>query len=165
MAIGHLLEDLVGKIFQHKTGLNIYQVKKMFYHPKYPFMLADIDSFVTLPDGSTALLELKTTNYNARDKWWTDKKEIVPSYYEAQGRHYMSVMDIDRIFYCCLYGNNLNEVIIRELKRDLAYERGNDFPQNMNSGRIMYRPRCRHHTRKTEIPMLKSARTAAGSPR
>ncbi len=34
----------------------------------------------------------------------------------------MSVMDIDRIFYCCLYGNNLNEVIIRELKRDLAYE-------------------------------------------
>ena len=30
MAIGHLLEDLVGKIFQHKTGLNIYQVKKMF---------------------------------------------------------------------------------------------------------------------------------------
>lgn len=122
MAIGHLLEDLVGKIFQHKTGLNIYQVKKMFYHPKYPFMLADIDSFVTLPDGSTALLELKTTNYNARDKWWTDKKEIVPSYYEAQGRHYMSVMDIDRIFYCCLYGNNLNEVIIRELKRDLAYE-------------------------------------------
>ena len=31
-------------------------------------------------------------------------------------------MDLDRIFYCCLYGNNLNEVIIRELKRDLAYE-------------------------------------------
>ena len=34
MAIGHLLEDLVGKIFQHKTGLNIYQVKKMFNQPK-----------------------------------------------------------------------------------------------------------------------------------
>lgn len=122
MSIGHLLEDLVGKIFQYKTGLEIYQIKKMFYHPKYPFMLADIDYFATLPDGTTALLELKTTNYNARSKWWLDKQEIVPSYYEAQGRHYMSVMDIDRIFYCCLYGNNLNEVIIRELKRDLAYE-------------------------------------------
>lgn len=122
MSMGHLLEDLVGKIFQHKTGFKIYQIKKMFYHPKYPFMLADIDYFVTLPDGSTALLELKTTNYNARGKWWLDKQEIVPAYYEAQGRHYMSVMDIDRIFYCCLYGNNVNEVIIRELKRDLAYE-------------------------------------------
>lgn len=122
MSMGHLLEELVGKIFQHKTGFKIYQVKKMFYHPKYPFMLADIDSFVTLPDGSTALLELKTTNYNARGKWWLDKQEIVPAYYEAQGRHYMSVMDIDRIFYCCLYGNNLNEVVIRELKRDFAYE-------------------------------------------
>ena len=122
MSMGHLLEDLVGKIFQHKTGFEIYQIKKMFYHPKYPFMLADIDYFVTLPDGSTALLELKTTNYNARGKWWLDKQEIVPAYYEAQGRHYMAVMDIDRIFYCCLYGNNLNEVIIRELKRDFAYE-------------------------------------------
>lgn len=122
MEMGHLLEAMVAKIFQNKTGYPVYQIKKMFYHPDYPFMLADVDYFATLPDGSTALLEIKTTNYNARDHWWKEGKEIVPVYYETQGRHYMCVMDIDRIFYCCLYGNNENEVIIREIQRDLAYE-------------------------------------------
>ena len=41
--IGHLLEDLVAKIFSKKTGYPVYQVKKMFYHPLYPYMLADVD--------------------------------------------------------------------------------------------------------------------------
>lgn len=122
MEMGHLLEDLVAKIFQKKTGYKIYQIKKMFQHPKYPFMLADVDYFVTLSDGSTAILEIKTTNYNARDNWWLDGKETVPVYYESQGRHYMAVMDMDRVFFCCLYGNTEDEVIIREIKRDMAYE-------------------------------------------
>jgi predicted phage-related endonuclease len=34
----------------------------------------------------------------------------------------MAVMDIDRVFFCCLYGNTEDEVIIRELRRDMAYE-------------------------------------------
>lgn len=122
LAIGHLLEDLVAKIFEVKTGYPVYQIKKMFYHPDHPFMLADVDYFTTLPDGSTALVEIKTTNYNAQNHWWDDGNEIVPVYYETQGRHYMAVMDIDRIFYCCLYGNNENETIIREMSRDVAYE-------------------------------------------
>lgn len=122
MEMGNLLEPLVAKIFAKKTGYKVYQIKKMFYHPLYHFMLADVDYFVELPDGTTAILEIKTTNYNARDHWWLDGVETVPVYYESQGRHYMAVMDIDRIFFCCLYGNNEEEVIIREIKRDYAYE-------------------------------------------
>lgn len=120
--IGHLLEDLVAEIFSRKTGYPIYKIHKMFYHPEYPFMLADIDFFVTLPNGETAILEIKTTNYNARDHWFLDGKEIVPSHYEAQGRHYMCVMNVDHVFYCCLYGNNEDEVIIRHITRDRVYE-------------------------------------------
>ena len=85
-------------------------------------MLADLDYFVELPDGTTAILEIKTTNYNARDNWWLNGKETVPVYYESQGRHYMAVMNVDRVFYCCLYGNTEGETIIREIKRDYAYE-------------------------------------------
>ena len=111
--MGHLLEDLVAEIFHVKTGYRIYQIKKMFYHPVHTFMLADIDYFVELPGGRTAILEIKTTNYNAKDHWWSeDGQEIVPLNYEAQGRHYMAVMNIDEVFYCCLYGNNEDEVII-----------------------------------------------------
>lgn len=122
MKMGHLLEDLVAQIFHVKTGYRIYQIKKMFYHPVYTHMLADIDYFVELPDGRTAILEIKTTNYNAKDHWWYNGAEIVPINYEIQGRHYMCVMDIDQVFYCCLYGNNEDEVILRHIDRDLEYE-------------------------------------------
>ena len=122
LEMGHLLEDLVAKIFHKKSGLEIYQIKKMFQHPKYPFMLADVDYFVRLPDGTTAILEIKTTNYNAKDHWWEDGRETVPVYYEVQGRHYMAVMDADIVFFCCLYGNTEDDVIIREIKRDMEYE-------------------------------------------
>lgn len=120
--IGHLLEDLVAKIFSKKTGYPVYQVKKMFYHPHYPYMLADVDYFVKLPDGKTAILEIKTTNYNATGNWWLDGKESVPVNYEIQGRHYMAVTNIDKVYYCCLYGNTEDEVIIRSIDRDQEYE-------------------------------------------
>ena len=122
LEMGHLLEPLVAQIFTKKTGLEVFQIKKMFQHPQYPFMLADVDYFVRLPNRKIALLEIKTTNYNAKDHWWKDDEECVPIYYETQGRHYMAVMDIDEIFYCCLYGNNEDEVIIRHLYRDREYE-------------------------------------------
>lgn len=120
--VGHLLEDLVAEIFHVKTGFEIYQVKKMFYHPVYTYMLADVDYFIRLPNGKTAILEIKTTNYNAKDHWWCDGREIVPVNYEIQGRHYMCVMNVDEVYYCCLYGNNEDEVIIRHIERDLDYE-------------------------------------------
>lgn len=43
-------------------------------------------------------------------------------YYESQDRHYMAVMNLERVFFCCLYGNNEDEVIIRCLDRDMDYE-------------------------------------------
>lgn len=122
MEMGNLLEPLVARIFAKKTGLKIYQRKCMFQHPHYQWMLADLDYLVELPDGTTAILEIKTTNYNAKENWWYNGKEIVPVYYECQGRHYMSVMNIDRVYFCCLYGNNEDEVIIRHIDRDLDYE-------------------------------------------
>ena len=120
--VGHLLEDLVAKIFHVKTGYRIFQIKKMFRHPLHSCMLADVDYFVELPDGTIAILEIKTTNRNAIDKWWDGNTEIVPLNYELQGRHYMAVMNVNRVYYCCMYGNNESEVIIRQLERDLGYE-------------------------------------------
>ena len=122
LEVGNLLEPLVARIFEEKTGLKIYQRKCMFQHPHYPWMLADLDYLVVLPDGTTAILEIKTTNYNARGKWWHNGEEIVPVYYEMQGRHYMAVMNLNRVYYCCLYGNNEDEAIIQRIDRDMSYE-------------------------------------------
>ncbi len=122
LEVGNLLEPLVARIFEAKTGLKVYQRKCMFQHPLYRWMLADLDYLVDLPDGTTAIVEIKTTNYNAKDKWWYNGEEIVPVYYETQGRHYMTVMNLNRVYYCCLYGNNEDEAIVRHIDRDMAYE-------------------------------------------
>ena len=66
LEVGTLLEPLVAKIFAHKTGYKIYRRPFMFQHPLYPWMLADLDYMVELPDGTTAILEIKTTNYSLR---------------------------------------------------------------------------------------------------
>ena len=34
----------------------------------------------------------------------------------------MAVMNIDRVYFCCLYGNSEDEAIIRRIDRDMAYE-------------------------------------------
>lgn len=117
--VGHRLEDLVAEIFSRKTGLKVYPIRKMFRHPLYPFMLADVDFFIELSDGSTGILECKTTNYNCQNKWANDS---TPVNYEYQGRHYMSVMNINKMYFACLYGNNENEFFIRCMERDLDIE-------------------------------------------
>ena len=58
LEMGHLLEPLVAKIFQHRTGYKVYQIKKMFQHPQYSWMLADVDYFVELPDGYIHLIRV-----------------------------------------------------------------------------------------------------------
>lgn len=117
--VGHRLEDLVAEIFSKKTGLEVFPIRKMFRHPLYSFMLADVDFFIRFPDGSLGILECKTTNYNCQNKW---ENNGIPLNYEYQGRHYMSVMNINRVYFACLYGNNENEFIIRHMERDLDIE-------------------------------------------
>ena len=117
--VGHLLEPLVAEIFSRKTGMKIYKDAKLYSHPLYPFMLANIDYFAEMPDGTTAILECKTTNYNNQDKWYND---AVPVNYELQIRHYMAVMNIDTAFCACLYGNNESEFVYRRIDRDMDYE-------------------------------------------
>lgn len=117
--VGHRLEELVAQIFSSKTGLTVFPIRKMFQHPLYPFMVADVDYFIEFPDGSSGILECKTTNYNCQDKWANNS---VPVNYEYQGRHYMAVMNQNVVYFACLYGNNENEFIIRKMERDLDIE-------------------------------------------
>lgn len=63
-AIGHLLEDVVAQIFSKKTGFTVYRDQTMYQHPFFPFLLADVDRFLILPDGRKAILECKTAHYN-----------------------------------------------------------------------------------------------------
>lgn len=117
--MGHVLEDLVAKVFSRKTGLKVFEVKKMFSHPLYPFMRADVDRFVIDKDGRTGILECKTTNYQNKDAWAGEK---YPYQYELQIRHYMAVMNLDFAYIACLWGNSENDFAYRYVERDLEFE-------------------------------------------
>lgn len=117
--MGHVLEDLVAKVFAKKTGLKVFEIKKMFSHPDFPFMLADVDRFVIDVDGRKGILECKTTNYQNRDAWADGK---FPYQYELQIRHYMAVMNLDFVYIACLWGNSENDFAYRKITRDYDFE-------------------------------------------
>lgn len=117
--MGHVLEDLVAEVFSKKTGLRVFEVKKMFSHPLYPFMRADVDRFVYDEDGNLGVLECKTTNYQNKDAWADEK---YPYQYELQIRHYLAVMNLDFAYIACLWGNSENDFAYRKVVRDYDYE-------------------------------------------
>lgn len=116
---GNRLESFVGEIFGMVTELEVFPVHKMFRHPVYQFMLADVDFFIVLPNGKIGILETKTTGQHSRDKWEND---AIPYNYELQVRHYMAVLDIDFAYIACLMGNSENDFLYRPIERDLDFE-------------------------------------------
>ena len=63
----------------------------------------------------------------------------------------MAVMNIDRVYFCCLYGNSEDEAIIRRIDRDMAYEE-ELIALDGTSGRIM-------SSQKRRLPMWKRTAT------
>ena len=60
-----------------------------------------------------------TVAYWSKMSLWSSLRRDRSSF---KGRHYMAVMDLDRVYFCCLYGNSEDDVIIRSIDRDLNYE-------------------------------------------
>lgn len=116
---GHLLEDLVARVFAKKTGFTVWQDNAMYAHPEYPFMLANLDRMTRDMTGVECGLECKTGNPNTRFRWDNNK---VPFWYEVQVRHYMAVRNLDRFYIACLFGNNESEFVWRRIDRDLEFE-------------------------------------------
>lgn len=115
---GHVVEDLVAKMFQMKTGFEVMVDTRMYRHPKHTFMQANVDRVVRLPDGRIAILECKTTTFFNKDAWYSGP----PRYYEMQCRHYMAVCNVDVMFIACLFGNTPSDFVCHRIERDLDFE-------------------------------------------
>ena len=118
LEIGKRLEELVVQIFMRQTGLKPYAVRKMFRHPFYPFMLADVDYFVKIGE-DIYVVECKTS-FSYRMDEWADGN--VPLHYELQGRHYAAVTNTKGIIFLCLHGNSEDTFLMRKIERDLKQE-------------------------------------------
>lgn len=107
---GTVLEDVIAEEFTRRTGKKVRRQNKVFIHPEYDFMIANIDRDVV---GEKALLECKTTSAFNADAW---EGEHIPPAYICQLQHYMAVLGYEKAYIAVLIGGQ--KFIWKELKRD-----------------------------------------------
>lgn len=107
---GTVLEDVVAKEFEKRTGKKVAKMNAVLQSIKAPFAYANIDRRIV---GEQAGLECKTTNaFNAEE--WKDGE--IPASYICQCQWYMYVTGYEKWYIACLIGGQ--KFVHYELSRD-----------------------------------------------
>lgn len=106
---GHVLEDVVAKEFEERTGKKVRRIG-MIRNNERPWLLADVDRVVV---GENAILECKTTNSFNKDMWEGDN---IPDSYYIQCQHYMACGGYDKCYIACLIGGQ--QFMLKEIPRN-----------------------------------------------
>lgn len=107
---GTVLEDVVAREFEKRSGLRVQRQNKIFTHPDYPWMLANIDRRIV---GQNKGLECKTASNFMGDEWEGDE---IPDAYYIQIQHYMAVMGWEACWVACLIGGQ--RYVQKEVQRN-----------------------------------------------
>lgn len=107
---GNLLEDLVAKEFEKRSGKKVRRNNFMLQHPEHDFIIANIDRKIV---GEDALLECKTASAYLADEWENDE---IPAQYLVQVQHYMGVTGYEKAYVAVLIGGQ--RFIWKEVERD-----------------------------------------------
>lgn len=107
---GNVLEEIVAKEFQERTGKKVRRRNQVFEHPLHPFLRANIDRDVV---GENAILECKTANAFLGKEW---EGEEVPLSYLCQVQHYMNVLNKKYCYIAVLIGGQ--KFIWKRVDRD-----------------------------------------------
>ncbi len=97
---GNVLEDVVAREFAKRTGLKVRRQNKIFRHPEYPWMIANIDRAII---GQNKGLECKTASAYLSKEW---KDDELPNAYYDQIQHYIAVMGWESCWVAALIGGN-----------------------------------------------------------
>ncbi|MDY7044400.1 YqaJ viral recombinase family protein [Virgibacillus sp. M23] len=107
---GNLLEDMVAKEFEVRSGKKVRRNNFMLQHPQHSFIMANIDRKVV---GENALLECKTASMFLAKDW--DSEEI-PEAYLVQVQHYLGVTGYEKAYIAVLIGGQ--KFVWKEIERD-----------------------------------------------
>jgi predicted phage-related endonuclease len=126
--MGHLAEDVIGRIVEGKMHFNVFKDNNMYQHSAYPWMLADCDLFAYDLEGCKVGIECKYINPDdLKMKWhsgvYGKDAKVGNLSYLVQCRHYMCVMNLDRWYLCVWGGNNADDIVIIRVDRDYEFER------------------------------------------
>ncbi|MFD1350188.1 YqaJ viral recombinase family nuclease [Oceanobacillus caeni] len=107
---GNLLEEVVAKEFEIRSGKKVRRNNFMMQHPEYNFITANIDRKVV---GEDAILECKTASAYLSKDW---ESEEIPAPYLVQVQHYLGVMDYKKAYIAVLIGGQ--RFVWKEIERD-----------------------------------------------
>ncbi len=107
---GNLLEDMVAKEFEVRTGKKVRRNNFMLQHPEHSFITANIDRKVV---GESAVLECKTASAFLAKDWESDE---IPDSYLVQVQHYLGVTGYEHAYIAVLIGGQ--KFIWKDIKRD-----------------------------------------------
>lgn len=107
---GNLLEDMVAKEFEVRSGKKVRRNNFMLQHPEHPFIMANIDRKVV---GEEAVLECKTASAFLAKEW---ESEEIPESYLVQVQHYLGVTGYKHAYIAVLIGGQ--KFIWKEIERD-----------------------------------------------
>lgn len=115
---GKRMEPLIADEFARETGFKVRNCNYILQHPKYPWMLANIDREVVDPEHGKVGLECKQSSQYKAKEWDGDQ---TPEEYLVQCSHYMMVTGFPVWYLAVLIGGN--DFAWRKLTRDLELER------------------------------------------
>lgn len=147
---GHSMEPVLGNYFAGITGFRVFEDRRMFRHPQFQWMIADVDGFAYDLDGTKVGLEFKTSGDIMKSSWvsgiYGQDGLVGRPEYIWQVRHYMVVLNIWRFYIICGFGNNPDDVRIVRVDRDFQSER-----QLIDREKEVW-----HYTETGEVPVLPS---------
>lgn len=107
---GNLLEEVVAKEFEIRSGKKVRRNNFMMQHPEYNFITANIDRKVV---GEDAILECKTASAFLAKDW---ESEEIPAPYLVQVQHYLGVTGYKHAYIAVLIGGQ--KFIWKDIERD-----------------------------------------------
>ena len=65
-----------------------------FYHPQYPWLIANVDGIAHTKEHGDIILEVKAWNFDVENVWGEDGTDNIPIQYVFQVQHYMNVLNM-----------------------------------------------------------------------
>jgi len=110
---GIVLEDVIAAEYERRTGRKVRRNNRVLQHPKYPWMLANLDREVV---GRERILECKTAGAYMAGGWGESGTDQVPESYLLQCMHYLAVTGRQVADLAVLIGGR--DFRIYEIRRD-----------------------------------------------
>lgn len=167
---GHVLEQVIRKEFQQRTGLTVRTKNYLLQSSEYPWLIGNVDGIVKESDGTCSVFEAKTALEYKKSLWESGPSEE----YRAQVQHYLALTGYQKCYICALVGGNSfycyvverDEAYIKELvQREKAFwdcvEKGTPPLPDASKGTTEYLNKTYPIGKKSEIHLPESAEELA----